>query len=219
MSNSIRTRNYSWVENLNIHSWIISCPDGITPNSGLTGPKNTIYIYIYIYIYICMYIYPQFYGMDFLDYLSLSLSLSLFLSHTHIAFGRSFRLHLVLCVHICFSESAVRPWCATSSILKAVLNQFYLEVFLLDQLSYQFAQLFINNWRGNNWIHNFPKCDVKCKQPLRGFVHQSLSPFPTTITCTPRAPPYMYVCVCEALYALYKETMQQTEFILPCMFF
>ena len=24
-------------ENLNIHSWIISCPDGITPNSGLTG--------------------------------------------------------------------------------------------------------------------------------------------------------------------------------------
>ena len=29
------------------------CPDGITPNSGLTGPNNTnIYIYIYIYIYI-----------------------------------------------------------------------------------------------------------------------------------------------------------------------
>ena len=27
------------------------CPDGITPNSGLTGPNNT-YIYIYIYIYI-----------------------------------------------------------------------------------------------------------------------------------------------------------------------
>ena len=27
-----------------------SCPDGITPNSGLTGPNNT-YIYIYIYIY------------------------------------------------------------------------------------------------------------------------------------------------------------------------
>ena len=26
-----------------------SCPDGITPNSGLTGPNN-IYIYIYIYI-------------------------------------------------------------------------------------------------------------------------------------------------------------------------
>ena len=23
-----------------------SCPDGITPNSGLTGPNNTIYIYI-----------------------------------------------------------------------------------------------------------------------------------------------------------------------------
>ena len=29
------------------------CPDGITPNSGLTGPKNTnIYIYIYINVYI-----------------------------------------------------------------------------------------------------------------------------------------------------------------------
>ena len=30
-----------------------SCPEGITPNSGLTGPNTTtIYIYIYIYIYI-----------------------------------------------------------------------------------------------------------------------------------------------------------------------
>ena len=27
-----------------------SCPEGITPNSGLTGPNNT-YIYIYMYIY------------------------------------------------------------------------------------------------------------------------------------------------------------------------
>ena len=36
---------------LNIHSWIISCPDGITPNSGLTGPR-ILYIYVYIYIYI-----------------------------------------------------------------------------------------------------------------------------------------------------------------------
>ena len=35
---------------LNIHAWITSCPDGITPNSGLTGPKKKIYIYIYIYI-------------------------------------------------------------------------------------------------------------------------------------------------------------------------
>ena len=34
---------------LNIHAWITSCPDGITPNSGLTGPK-ILYIYIYIYI-------------------------------------------------------------------------------------------------------------------------------------------------------------------------
>ena len=27
-----------------------SCPEGITPNSGLTGPNNT-YIYIYIYTF------------------------------------------------------------------------------------------------------------------------------------------------------------------------
>ena len=33
---------------LNIHSWITSCPDGITPNSGLTGPRIHIYIYIYV---------------------------------------------------------------------------------------------------------------------------------------------------------------------------
>ena len=39
---------------LNIHAWIPSCPDGITPNSGLTGPKKKIYIYIYIYM---LYIY------------------------------------------------------------------------------------------------------------------------------------------------------------------
>ena len=32
-----------------------SCPDGITPKSGLTGPNNTyIYIYIYMYIYITL---------------------------------------------------------------------------------------------------------------------------------------------------------------------
>ena len=31
---------------LNIHAWITSCPDGITPNSGLTGPK--------IYLNICI---------------------------------------------------------------------------------------------------------------------------------------------------------------------
>ena len=38
-------------ENLNVHCRMVFCPDGITPNSGLTGPNN-IYIYIYIYIYI-----------------------------------------------------------------------------------------------------------------------------------------------------------------------
>ena len=32
------------------------CPDGITSNSSLTGPNNTIYINIYIYIYIYVYI-------------------------------------------------------------------------------------------------------------------------------------------------------------------
>ena len=31
---------------------VFFCPDGITPNSGLTGPNNTIYIYIYISLYI-----------------------------------------------------------------------------------------------------------------------------------------------------------------------
>ena len=31
-------------ENLNVHSWMISCPDGIIPDSGLTGLNNT-YIY------------------------------------------------------------------------------------------------------------------------------------------------------------------------------
>ena len=47
-------------ENLNIHSWIISCPDGITPNSGLTG-LSILYIYIYIYIYI----YMKRFGIDY----------------------------------------------------------------------------------------------------------------------------------------------------------
>ena len=35
------------------HEWF-SCPEGIIPNSGLTGPKIPIYIYIYIYIYIVL---------------------------------------------------------------------------------------------------------------------------------------------------------------------
>ena len=37
-----------------------SCPDGIAPNSGLTGPNNNntyIHTYIHIYIYIYIYIY------------------------------------------------------------------------------------------------------------------------------------------------------------------
>ena len=46
-------------ENLDIHSWIISCPHGITPNSGLTGSKNTIYIYIYVCVCVCVCVwYP-----------------------------------------------------------------------------------------------------------------------------------------------------------------
>ena len=35
-------------------------PDGITPNSGLTGPNNThthTHTYIYIYICVCMFVY------------------------------------------------------------------------------------------------------------------------------------------------------------------
>ena len=32
---------------------VFFCPDGITPNSGLTGPNHT-YIYIYIYIVVCV---------------------------------------------------------------------------------------------------------------------------------------------------------------------
>ena len=30
--------------------YVFFCPDGIPPNSGLTGPNNHIYIYIYIYV-------------------------------------------------------------------------------------------------------------------------------------------------------------------------
>ena len=39
-------------ENLNVHSWMIFCPDGIIPDSGLTGLNNKPIICIYIYIYI-----------------------------------------------------------------------------------------------------------------------------------------------------------------------
>ena len=41
-------------ENLKVHSWMIFCPDGIIPDSGLTRPNNThthTHVYIYIYIY------------------------------------------------------------------------------------------------------------------------------------------------------------------------
>ena len=31
-----------------VECFFFFCPDGITPNSGLTGPNNTIYIYIYM---------------------------------------------------------------------------------------------------------------------------------------------------------------------------
>ncbi len=30
------------------------CPDGFPPNSGLTGPNNTIYIYIYVCVCMCV---------------------------------------------------------------------------------------------------------------------------------------------------------------------
>ena len=32
---------------LNVHCWIFFCPDGITPNSSLTGPNNTYNVYEY----------------------------------------------------------------------------------------------------------------------------------------------------------------------------
>ena len=34
---------------------MIFCPDGIIPDSGLTGLNNT-YINIYIYIYVCVFV-------------------------------------------------------------------------------------------------------------------------------------------------------------------
>ena len=40
---------FHYQENLNVHSWMIFCPDGIIPDSDLTGLNNT-YIYI-LYIY------------------------------------------------------------------------------------------------------------------------------------------------------------------------
>ena len=38
------------------YSRIFSCPDGITPNSGLTGLSI---LYIYIYMYVCAYLKIQ----------------------------------------------------------------------------------------------------------------------------------------------------------------
>ena len=32
---------------------VFFCPDGITPNSGLTGPNNT-YVYIYVCVCVCV---------------------------------------------------------------------------------------------------------------------------------------------------------------------
>ena len=60
----------------NIHAWIPSCPDGITPNSGLTGPKI---IYIYIYIYVIIIIIKSRWKNE-LPSLTLSLSISLSVS-------------------------------------------------------------------------------------------------------------------------------------------
>ena len=34
--------------------WFFFCPDGITPNLGLTGPNNTIYIYICVCVCVCV---------------------------------------------------------------------------------------------------------------------------------------------------------------------
>ena len=47
-------------ENLNVHCWMIFCPDGIIPDSGLTG-LNNIYIHIYIHTYMHTYIHIHIY--------------------------------------------------------------------------------------------------------------------------------------------------------------
>ena len=44
---------------------VFFCPDGITPNFGLTGPNNTyVYIYIYIYTHTHTYVYVLMNVMD-----------------------------------------------------------------------------------------------------------------------------------------------------------
>ena len=50
---------------LNICAWIPSCPDGITPNSDLTGPKKKIYMYVYICMYVCILVhYVTFWNLN-----------------------------------------------------------------------------------------------------------------------------------------------------------
>ena len=51
------------------------------------------------------------------------------------------------------------------------------------------ALLFTHNWRENNWIHTFPK-GISAMWNA-GFELVSPCPFPTTITITPRAPPFL----------------------------
>ena len=41
--------NYIELSTRKIKMFRFSCPEGITPSSGLTGPNNTIYIYISIF--------------------------------------------------------------------------------------------------------------------------------------------------------------------------
>ena len=53
----------------------------------------------------------------------------------------------------------------------------------------QSALLFTHSWRENNWIHTFPK-DISAMGNAISLVQDlNSSPFPTTITITPRAPP------------------------------
>ena len=45
-------------ENLDVHSWMIFCPDGIIPDSGLTRPNYThTHTHMYIYIYYINFIF------------------------------------------------------------------------------------------------------------------------------------------------------------------
>ena len=77
-----------------------SCPEGITPNSGLTGPNNTIYIYIYHHHHHGV---PQ---------ARISLTLFRHSSLSSILLGRSSMLHPVSVQSCCRQVISGRPMLA-----------------------------------------------------------------------------------------------------------